>query len=208
MDRDPRDCDSRHQEQFDSERGRSARGAPHDYGRDHDWKQPEPQVGDDNHHARDFGRGPGSNTRHGDSGDGRRDADDARWAEREHDSRGFDPRDVFMRDLDLPRGPEREIVHDAREHAYTVRGSETRTLSTVGAFRVVSARDLRDYHGGLADPRAGDLRNLRKQGLVRTERLGGQRDPVVVLTDRGQELLNAHRVDRQQEHHQMFNAGS
>ena len=39
-----------------------------------------------------------------------------------------------MRDLDLPRGPDREIVHDARDREYTLRGSETRTLSTVGAF--------------------------------------------------------------------------
>lgn len=33
-----------------------------------------------------------------------RDRDDARG--------GIDPRDVFMRDNDLPRGPERERVHD------------------------------------------------------------------------------------------------
>jgi hypothetical protein len=40
-----------------------------------------------------------------------------------------------MRDLDLPRGPDREIVHDARDRQYTLWGSETRTLSTVGAFK-------------------------------------------------------------------------
>jgi predicted kinase len=112
-----------------------------------------------------------------------------------------------MRDLDLPRGHEREIARDARERTYTLRGSETRTLSTVGAFRVVSARDLRDHHGGPADPRSGDLRHLREQGLVRTQRLDGHRDHVVVLTDRGRDLLNGHRVDRDQEHNQAFYAG-
>src|SRR6267143_4653810 len=33
------------------------------------------------------------------------------------------PRDVFMRDLDMPRGSDREIVHDARDRQYTLRGS-------------------------------------------------------------------------------------
>src|SRR3981081_2633098 len=87
-----------------------------------------------------------------------------------------------MRDPDLPRGSDREIVHDARNRQYTLRGSETRTLSTVGAFRVVSARDLRDHNERPADPRSGDLRHLREEGLIRTERLGGGRDVAVVLT--------------------------
>lgn len=64
--------------------------------------------------------------------------------------------DVFMRDFDLPRGPEREIVHDARERGYTLRGSETRALSTVGAFRVVTARDHRNHPGGPAYPRSNE----------------------------------------------------
>src|SRR6478672_10697738 len=51
---------------------------------------------------------------------------------RERDS--TDPRDVFLRDLDLPRGPERERVFDG-DREYTLRGSESRTLATVGAFR-------------------------------------------------------------------------
>src|SRR5439155_24847599 len=80
-------------------------------------------------------------------------------------------------------------------------------LSTVGAFRVVSARDLRDHHGGPADPRSGDRSRRRDQGLVRTERLDGHRDHVGVLTERGRDLLNSHRVDRDQEHRQEFYAG-
>ena len=64
------------------------------------------------------GRGPGSsgtrddhsedNTRHRD--------DDSRGLERDRDSRdrneGLDPRDVFTRDLDLPRGSDRETGTD------------------------------------------------------------------------------------------------
>jgi hypothetical protein len=61
-----------------------------------------------------------------------------------------------MQGLDLPRGRDREIVHDARDREYTLRGSETRTLSTVGAFRVVPARELRDHFDRPAEPRDGD----------------------------------------------------
>ena len=95
---------------------------------------------------------------------------------RDHDSRDRDgrdrqdPRDVFMRGLNLPRGADRELVRD-RDHQYSLRGSETRTLSTVGAFRVVPASNLRDHCGAPADPRSGDLRNLREQGLVDTVRI-------------------------------------
>lgn len=65
-----------------------------------------------------------------------RDRDDARWPDRDGD-----PRDVFTRDLNLPRGRDREIVHDSRDREYTLRGSESRSLATVGAFRVMPARD-------------------------------------------------------------------
>ena len=50
------------------------------------------------------------------------------------------PRDTFLRALDLPRGEDREIVRD-RDHEYTQRGSETRSLSTIGAFRVAGSAD-------------------------------------------------------------------
>jgi len=207
IDFDPRDHDSRPDDRLDIERGRGGRGMSNSHDRDDDWRQPDGQVHDHNDHARDLGRGPGSSNPKDDSSDGRRNPEDGRWAERDHEARGLDPRDVFMRDLDLPRGPEREIVSDTRARVYTLRGSETRSLSTVGAFRVVSARDLRDHQGGRADPRSGDLRHLREQGLVRIERLLGQRDPVVVLTDRGRGLVHSHRLDRHQEHRQEFYAG-
>jgi hypothetical protein len=79
--------------------------------------------------------------------------DEARWPDRDREStdRAFDSREPFTRDLDLPRGLNREIVRD-RDREYTLRGSETRTLATVGAFRVVSSRDLRDQYDRPLDP--------------------------------------------------------
>ena len=137
-----------------------------------------------------------------------RDSDDERWPERDRDPRHreVDPRDVFMQRLDLPRGRDRELVHDVRDREYTLRGSETRTLSTVGAFRVVPARELRDHVDRPADPRNGDLRHLREQGLVQTVRMDGRRDVAVVLTDRGRDLLEANR-ERDQDPRQEFYAG-
>lgn len=87
--------------------------------------------------------------------DDHRDRDDVRWADRDRDprERDIDPRDVFTRGLDLPRGRDREIVYDARDREYTLRGSESRTLATVGAFRVVPARDVTDHADRPADPR-------------------------------------------------------
>jgi hypothetical protein len=107
-----------------------------------------------------------------------------------------------MRDLDLPREHDREIVHDARNREYTVPGLGVGPLSTVRAFRVVSPRALRDHKAGPADPRSGDPRHLREQGLIRTECLDGHRDHVVVLTNRGRDLLMSHRNDRHQDHRQ------
>ena len=135
--------------------------------------------------------------------------DDPRWGsdprERDDDTRdrdAVDPRDVDPRDvfvnvnkLDLPRGLERELVRD-RDREYTLRGSESRTLSLVGVFRVIPARDLQDHDGGPCDPRKGDLRHLRKQGLIRTVPVPGHRHGVVVLTEHGKDLLESHRKER------------
>src|SRR5207244_7370383 len=106
----------------------------------------------------------------------------------------------------LPPGQEREIGQDSRERAYSLRGSESRTLATVGAFRVVSVRDLRDRDDRPADPRNGDLRHLREQGLIETVRIPGYREQAVILTDRGRDLLEANR-DRDNDRGQVFHAG-
>ena len=80
-----------------------------------------------------------------------RDFDDSRDRTEDLRDRDGGPRKVFTRDLDLPRGREREIVHD-RDREYTLRGSEARTLAAVGAFRVVSSRDhvaIQPTNGGI-----------------------------------------------------------
>src|SRR6266487_5760105 len=77
------------------------------------------------------------------------------------------PRDVFTQGLALHRGLERERVH-AHDRDYQLRGSEVRTLATIGAFRVMPADDLRDDQGRGGDVRHGDLERLRSAGLIRT----------------------------------------
>jgi hypothetical protein len=156
MDFDPRDSDTRDQ---------TRDTAPQNFEYDDDLTPSADRDRDND--AREPGRGPGDSRQSDQDGDDGR--GDARWPERE---RSHDPRDVFSRDLYLPRGPEREMVHD-RDREYTLRGSETRTLATVGAFRVVSSRDLRDQHDRPLDPRSSDLRHLREQRLVETVHAAG-----------------------------------
>ncbi len=200
MEFDPRDdYDSRDDERFGPDvhhRGGSDDGRDWD-----DWRQPE--IARDRHdEASDLGRGPGDSRQSRGDHHGNDPRDDARWHDRD---RGYDPRDVFTRHLELPRGREREIVRD-RDREYRLRGSESRTLATVGAFRVVSSRDLRDHHDRPADPRSGDVRHLREQGLVEAILVPGSRDYAVSLTNDGRGLLESHR-DRDREGRQTFYAG-
>ncbi len=168
---------------------------------DHDPRNSSERERDrDQDDARGLGRGPGSNNRDDHSENDSRHRYDERWPDRDHDPR--DPRDVFMRGLDLPRGRDREVVHDVRGRKYTLHGFESRTLSAVGAFRVVSARDIRDHGDRPADPRSGDLRHLRDDGLIRTERLDGHRDVAVVLTKQGRDVLESHRHDHSPDYRQ------
>jgi hypothetical protein len=116
-----------------------------------------------------------------------------------------DPRDVFMNQVRLPRGRDREHVHHRDRH-YTLRGSETRTLTTVGAFRAVPAADLRDASDRPLDPRHGELWHLRESGLVHTVRL--DRDhTVVTLTKEGRDLLESRRLDQHSPDRQAFHEG-
>ena len=136
------------------------------------------------------------------SGDSRdRDPSDPR------DGQSADPREVFTRDLDLPRGLEREHVHVHGEE-YRLRGSEVRALATIGAFRVVPADDLRDDGGRTGDVRHGDLERLRSAGLIQAvapfDR--GDRTVLVSLTERGRDVLESHR-SRGSESGQAFYAG-
>lgn len=60
---------------------------------------------------------------------------DSRWGDNPRDAdardltadpRHHDPRDTFVRDLDLPRGLERELVEDDRGHLYELNGDDSR----------------------------------------------------------------------------------
>jgi hypothetical protein len=193
MDFDPRDYDSRDEERFGA---RESKSSTHDdLDRDDGPAPLEARSRDrDDNDARELGRGPGDSRESNTSEHGRDPREDGRWPERDREppDRTFDPREPFTRDLNLPRGLERELVRD-RDHEYTLRGSETRTLATVGAFRVVSSRDLRDQQDRPLDPRSGDLRHLREQGLVETVRVPGSREHAVALTKEGRSLLEHHR---------------
>ena len=142
--------------------------------------------------------------------DSRSRSDDGRHS-RDRSGRGrgggaSDPRDAFLRHVDLPRGDEREVIRD-RDREYRLRGSESRTLSTVGSFRVVMARDLRDHDGRPADPRHSDLRHLRESRLVDVVRMDGRRDSAVVLTREGRQLLERHRRGHARGRRQEYHAG-
>ena len=111
-----------------------------------------------------------------------------------HDDRTRGPRDVFLRYLDLPGGYERELVRD-RDRDYTLNGSESRTLATVGAFRVVSERDV-----------PFDARHLEAQGLIQRVPVN-EHERALALTEEGRGLIERHRGDAS-EHRQTFYAGA
>lgn len=113
----------------------------------------------------------------------------------------------FGEGLSLPKAETREAVRHAGRD-YRLRGSEARTLATVGAFRIVPVSDLRrDPRDGEATP--SDLRALREARLVeeRTAIIGGRSERVVGLTKVGRGLLEAHRSSnggRMQQYHAGF----
>jgi len=119
--------------------------------------------------------------------------------ERVEDSRtrdALDPRDVFREGLELPRGRDRERVLVAEE-AFELRGSEVRTLATIGAFRVVPVDELLDDRGRSGDLWHGDLDRLRAADLIRAIAPFDRDEAptvLVTLTDRGRDLLESHRM--------------
>ena len=139
---------------------------------------------------------------------------DARWSgPREYDARDrgdewprvydprdrdeHDPRDVLMRDLDLPRGDERELVVD-RDRVYELDGEDSRTLAVVGAFRIVPEQDLDLPHE--------TLENLHDQRLVEVVDLGDS-ECGLTLTTEARDLLDSHSLERDREPSQLFYAG-
>src|SRR5438045_3314068 len=126
------------------------------------------------------------------------DVRDAVWDARERvddvrDRHSSDPRrDVFREGLELPRGRERERVFLDGE-TFELRGSEVRTLATIGAFRVVPVDELLDDRGRSGDLWHGDLERLRSAELIRAvapfDRDEDHRTTLVTLTERGREML-------------------
>src|SRR5207249_3595349 len=103
---DPRDCDSRDDDRFASDRYQAASHAYDD--RDDDLKSADSRFRDRDDDARQLGRGPGNSRQSNDE----HSREDARWPDRDREpsDRTFDPREPFARDVNLPRGLEREIV--------------------------------------------------------------------------------------------------
>jgi hypothetical protein len=113
--------------------------------------------------------------------------------ERDH-AADRDPRDVFTKDLDLPRGRERRPVRE-RDRVYEIDGTESRMLATVGAFRVVSESDL---HDGRYDTRKAQ-RHLEREGLLRTSPISS--DDRAVVADHVLESISGHLSRRMLEHY-------
>ncbi len=118
-----------------------------------------------------------------------------------------DYRDVFVRDLALPQGRERERIRH-RERDYDLRGTETRLLTTVGALRVVNAVDLRES-AQTARAAERDVERLREAGLIDTFTtvVDGQRATVLTLSEDGLDLLECARRDERTGPEQAFHAG-
>jgi DNA-binding MarR family transcriptional regulator len=119
-----------------------------------------------------------------------------------------DPRDVFIRDLDLPRGHRRELVRE-RDRVYEINGAESRALAIIGAFGVVAEADLGDARENQPSTRR-TLKHLEREGLIRMVPLNSD-DRAVTLTGRGRHLLEANRRprhDRSHEPSQAFYSGA
>jgi hypothetical protein len=73
----------------------------------------------------------------------------------------------------------------------------------------VPAEDLRDMSASRSDARTGDLYHLREAGLIRTTPfgVGRHRTSLVVLTERGRDLLESRRLHGD-EREQVFYAGA
>jgi DNA-binding PadR family transcriptional regulator len=107
----------------------------------------------------------------------------------------------------LPKDRDRELVN-ANNRTYHLRGSETRLLSTVGAFRVVREDDLIGSRFEAPSVYA-ELRRLADAGLVERRTIAINHEPtrIVVLTRSGQSLLNDHRDPSPDTRDQAYHAG-
>jgi len=77
---------------------------------------------------------------------------------------------------------------------HLVVASESCALATIGAFRVVAESDLHDLRDDSQGSRRS-LKHLENEGLIRTSPLSSE-DRAVTLTDRGRDLLEVNRSER------------
>ena len=126
--------------------------------RDLDSREREDGIHDREHEYLSLGRGGGGGlTKDSDEDTRDRDSDWRPERDREgpgrHDGRALDPRDAFVRDLDLPRG--HDWASRDRDREYSPAGAAD---ATVGAFRVVGTRSLRCMRRARsAEPRDQDI---------------------------------------------------
>ena len=103
------------------------------------------------------------------------------------------PRDDCQRALLQERAREKYVDHD---RTYSLRPSETHTLTEVGKFRVLGLEDLSKFnYAGDRSRMESDLRNLKQQGLVvqrATSVLKKESRQVLTLTKQGQRLIRRH----------------
>jgi hypothetical protein len=69
----------------------------------------------------------------------------------------------------------------------------------------VAERDLDDVRDAYADPRDATLEHLRDEGLIQFVQIAGDAR-AAVLTDRGWDVLDAHRRDREDDRDQPFHS--
>ena len=143
-----------------------------------------------------------------DDGRSRGDSFERHRGSRVSSDRDDEGRSPFGRHVDLPRGPDRELVR-VRKRSYELNGQESEALATIGAFRVVHADDLRDVFDREREhrPERQGLRHLEDSGLLERIPLESRNRDVVVLTSRGRDVLEANRLERDREPRQTFYAG-
>jgi DNA-binding PadR family transcriptional regulator len=99
--------------------------------------------------------------------------------------------------LETPReqspSAERRQRYEFREQTYWLRSSEIRTLTELGKFRIVAARDLRRFRYAQEKGRMKpDLQNLLRQGLISEKFVPHEETPprrMLALTKSGLKLL-------------------
>ena len=112
------------------------------------------------------------------------------------DARRVDPREVVARDLRPAARPVARTRPRRTAARIDLRGSEVRTLATVGAFRVVPTEDLREATGRRSDARTGrplPAPRRRVSCAPSPTASGRDRTTLVVLTERGRDVLESHR---------------